>query len=74
MIIQKKTKNLPKRVPEDLKHPTKAIDILRARIRMFWLLRYLLYNLTCCDSESNKMLRYNPLISDTRPAETWVEG
>jgi len=64
MIIHKKPKNLPKRVPDDLKHPSKAIDILKARIRMFWLLRYLLFNLTRNDSESNKLLKINPLLSE----------
>ena len=64
MIIQKKPKNMPKRVPDDLKHPSKAIDILKARIRMFWLLRYMLFNLTRNDSESNKLLKINPLLSE----------
>ena len=41
---------------------------------MFWLLRYLVYNLIHNDSESNKLLKINPLLSDKRPAETWTEG
>ena len=74
MIIQKKPRNMPKKVPDDLKHPSKAIEILKARIRMFWLLRYLLFNLTRNDSESNKLLKINPLLSEQRPVETWTEG
>ena len=41
---------------------------------MFWLLRYLVYNLIHNDSESSKLLKINPLLSDKRPVETWTEG
>lgn len=61
-------------MPDELKHPSKTIDILRARIRMFWLLRYLLLNLTRNDSESNKLLKINPLLSEQRTVESWDEG
>ena len=74
MVIQKKQRNLPKRVPDDLKHPQKPLEILRARIRMFWLLRYLVFNLLRNDSESSKLLKINPLISEKRAVENWNEG
>ena len=41
---------------------------------MFWLLRYLLLNLTRNDSESNKLLKINPLLSEQRTVESWDEG
>jgi len=62
------------RVPEALKHPTKEIDILRARIRMFWQLRYLMAHLTGYSSESNQTLKRNPLSDASRPVDTWTEG
>ena len=41
---------------------------------MFWLLRYLVFNLLRNDSESSKLLKINPLISEKRSVENWTEG
>ena len=41
---------------------------------MFWLLRYLVFNLLRNDSESSKLLKINPLISEKRAVENWNEG
>ena len=48
--------------------------MLRARIRIFWLLRFLMLFLTRYDSELNRVIKTNPMVLDERPVESWTEG
>ena len=48
--------------------------MLKARIRVFWLLRFLVLFLTRYDSELNKMIKTNPMLAEQRDVEKWTEG
>ena len=48
--------------------------MLKARIRVFWLLRYLVLYLTQYSGDLNKMIKVNPILSEQRPVESWQEG
>ena len=61
----------PRHIPEALKHPCAQMDMLKARIRVFWLLRFLVLFLTRYDTELNKLIKQNPMLADLRPVETW---
>ena len=66
--------NKPRHVPEALKHPTNQMETLKARIRVFWLLRFLMLFLTSYDAELNKKIKTNPMLADQRDVEKWTEG
>lgn len=66
-----KALNKPRNVPEALKHPTTQTETLKARIRVFWLLRYLVLFLTRYDLELNRTIKTNPLLPEQRPVELW---
>ena len=64
------------KVPELLKHHTKEIEVVKARVRVFWLFRYLYLNLCVpCSDQVNLLLRNNPLTNAKKhPFESWEEG
>lgn len=39
--------------PEVLKYPTAGLDIMKAKIKMFWTLRYFVFQLTDYSPEAN---------------------
>ena len=61
-------------MPEALKHPTTQTEMLKARIRVFWLLRFLVLFLTRYGPDLNKKIKQNPILSDERDVESWQEG
>ena len=69
-----KPANKPRHVPEALKHPTTQTEMLKARIRVFWLLRFLVLFLTRYGPDLNKKIKQNPILSDERDVESWQEG
>ena len=69
-----KAPSKPRHVPEALRSPSSQIEMLRARIRIFWLLRFLMLFLTRYDSELNRVIKTNPMVLDERPVESWTEG
>ena len=48
--------------------------MLKARIRVFWLLRFLVLFLTRYDSELNRRIKTNPMLAEQRDVEKWTEG
>ena len=64
----------PRHVPEALRYPTKETDMLRVRVRMFWIMRYMVLNLTQNSAQLHNVLRRNPLLSEQRPVEFWEAG
>ena len=48
--------------------------MLKARIRVFWLLRFLALFLTQYSGELNKQIKVNPMLCEQRAVETWEEG
>lgn len=54
---QHKNNSKPRNVPEALKHPTTQTEMLKARIRVFWLLRFLILFLTEYKVDMNKTIK-----------------
>ena len=48
--------------------------MLKARIRVFWLLRFLVLFLTRYDLDMNRSIKANPMMADQRPVVSWEEG
>mmetsp|Transcript_37670 Transcript_37670/g.49572 ORF Transcript_37670/g.49572 Transcript_37670/m.49572 type:complete len:175 (+) Transcript_37670:831-1355(+) len=71
-VVKKVSK--PRQVPEALKHPTTQTEMLRARIRVFWLLRFLVLFLTRYEPDFNKAIKENPILLEQRAVESWIEG
>ena len=72
--VKQMQSNKPRHVPEELKHPTSQMETLKARIRVFWLLRFLVLFLTRYDAELNRQIKTNPMLADQREVEKWTEG
>ena len=73
-VKQGQNSNKPRHVPEALKHPTSQTETLKARIRVFWILRFLVLFLTQYDAELNKRIKSNPMLAEQREIEKWTEG
>lgn len=74
VVKQVQNNNKPRHVPEALKHPTSQSETLKARIRVFWILRFLTLFLTQYDAELNKRIKVNPMLAEQREIEKWTEG
>jgi len=61
-----KQQSKPRNVPDALKNPTNQTEMLKARIRVFWLLRFLVMFLTKYNSDLNRMIKTNPMLSEQR--------
>lgn len=64
----------PLRFPEALKKPGKDLEQLKARIREFWMLRQMVLMLTEDYSQSQQMIKLNPMIQSSSTATGWSEG
>ena len=64
----------PRHVPEALRSPSSQLEMLKARIRIFWLLRFMMLFLTRYDTELNREIKTNPMMCEVRPVESWQEG
>ena len=47
---------------------------MKARIRVFWILRFLVLFLTRYDNELNRSIKTNPLMAEQRPAVKAVQN
>lgn len=73
-MVKSGTGSKPRNVPDALKNPTNQTEMLKARIRVFWLLRFLVMFLTKYNSDLNRMIKTNPMLSEQREVESWEEG
>ncbi len=55
-----------RKVPIALIYPLKDIDIIRMRIKIFYSLRHMCYNLTQNDGTINSKLKENPMKKEER--------
>lgn len=63
-----------KRLPQMLVYPQKELDIIRMKIKIFFTLRYMCYNLTMNDGSVALRLKENPMKKDEREQAKWQVG
>lgn len=62
------------KLPASLTYPNKELDILKARIKVFWTLRQMIFQLTEEYSLSNQLMKVNPFLPKNLLIESWREG
>ena len=70
-VIDEKT---TRRVPHQLLHVTKDLDLVKMRIRSFFTLRYMVFHLTRNDGQSHLRFRENPMTREDREVARWQIG
>jgi|LakMenE01Jun11ns_1017448.scaffolds.fasta_scaffold9354481_1 hypothetical protein len=62
------------KLPASLTYPNKELEILKARIKVFWTLRQMILQLTEEYSLSNQLMKVNPFFPKNILIESWKEG
>jgi hypothetical protein len=63
-----------KRVPQQLLHPVKEIELIGIRIKIFYSIRYMIFHLIQNDGETSLRLKENPIKRDEREIAKWTVG
>jgi len=63
-----------KRIPTQLLYPTKEIELIAVRIRIFFSIRYMIFTLIQNDGQTNLRLKDNPMKRDEREIALWSIG
>lgn len=63
-----------RRIPQALIYPTKEIEIIRMKIRIFLSMRHMIFTLTQNDGSINQKTKENPMKKEEREVMKWVQG